>query len=191
MISKDLEDLNVVRIKLVSEAKPFDYKPISSPNEALKKVKEVFAEYDREYFRVLNLDAKGRIININIVSQGDLNSSVVHPREVFKSSILSNAAAMICFHNHPSGELTPSKEDFDITERLNLCGKLLGIYVLDHIIVAPYNDIWYSIRENQPHIFNSNKELDSIISTNIGEAQEKESLLEKAPTTSKEKEYER
>lgn len=62
---------------------------------------------------------------------------------------------------------------------------------LEGLNVAPYNDIWYSIRENQPHIFNSNKELDSIISTNIGEAQEKESLLEKVPRTSKEKEWER
>ncbi len=85
---------------------------------------------------VLLLDRKNRVIGINTVSVGSLSSAVVHPREVFKPAILSNAAALIFGHNHPSGDPAPSPEDRVLTKRLVEGGKLLGIQVLDHIIVG-------------------------------------------------------
>ncbi len=84
---------------------------------------------------------------MNIVSQGTLNSTVVSPREVFKSSILSNAAGIIALHNHPSGNPTPSREDYETTKRLKECGDLLDIPLIDHVIVAAGGDKSYSFRE--------------------------------------------
>lgn len=93
---------------------------------------------DRENFVVLLLDTKNKVIGINTVSIGTLNSSLVHPREVFKPAILASAAALILAHNHPSGDPKPSREDIEVTKRLIEAGGLLGIQVLDHIIVGDY-----------------------------------------------------
>jgi len=82
------------------------------------------------------LDTKHKVIGINTVSIGNLNSCLVHPREVFKPAILSNTAAIILGHNHPSGDTKPSNEDIEITRRIAEAGKLLSISVLDHIIVG-------------------------------------------------------
>ena len=84
----------------------------------------------------LHLDAKNRILCFELISLGSLNQSVVHPREVFKSALLSSAAAMILIHNHPSGDPSPSPEDLKITQRLKEAGELLGIKVLDHLVVG-------------------------------------------------------
>ena len=94
---------------------------------------------DREYFVCLMLDGKNRISAIHTVSQGSLNQSIVHPRETFKAAILANAASIILAHNHPTGDLTPSREDLEVTRRLKEAGDLLGIKVLDHIIVDTDN----------------------------------------------------
>jgi DNA repair protein RadC len=106
------------------------------------------ATYDREVFAVMNLKTNGQIINLNICSMGTLDASMVSPREVFKSSILSNAASFIAIHNHPSGSLQPSQEDRDVTRRLIECGDLLNIKMLDHIIVAGESAHVYSFREH-------------------------------------------
>jgi DNA repair protein RadC len=82
------------------------------------------------------LDAKHRLIGINIVSIGSLSLSIVHPREVFKALILMNAAAWICAHNHPSADVTPSREDLALTKRLREAADLLGITLLDHLILG-------------------------------------------------------
>lgn len=87
-------------------------------------------------FEVLLLDTKGNIISSENISVGDLCSSVVHPRETFKSAIKRSAAAIIFVHNHPSGDPTPSNEDIAITKRLIEAGNILGISVLDHIIIG-------------------------------------------------------
>jgi DNA repair protein RadC len=94
------------------------------------------ARLDREAFVVLLLDQKNRVTGVHVVSVGSLNASLVHPREVFKTAILGNAAAVIVLHNHPSGDPTPSREDHEITHRLRLCGDTLGIPLLDHVVVA-------------------------------------------------------
>jgi DNA repair protein RadC len=90
----------------------------------------------KENFLTLHLDGKNRIIAIDKVAIGSLNQAVVHPREVFKSAVLSSAAAVLLIHNHPSGDPQPSAEDIRITRRLKECGDLLGINVLDHIVIG-------------------------------------------------------
>lgn len=102
----------------------------------MRAIADELKTYDREIFAILNLKANGQIINMNICSVGTLNASLVSPREVFKSAILSNAAAFIAIHNHPSGSLEPSAEDYEVTKRLKECGELLDIKMLDHLIVA-------------------------------------------------------
>ena len=92
---------------------------------------------DREIFVVLHLDVRNRIVAHEITSIGSQTASLVHPREVFKSAILKGACSIILAHNHPSGDPSPSKDDVDLTHRLVEAGRLIGIDVLDHIIIAP------------------------------------------------------
>lgn len=92
-------------------------------------------EMPQEHFVVVCLDTQNVPASVRVVTTGLLNSSLVHPREVFNVAILSNAASIICVHNHPSGDADPSPEDLDITEQLVNAGRLLGIPVRDHIIV--------------------------------------------------------
>jgi DNA repair protein RadC len=91
---------------------------------------------DREHFVIIMLDTRNKLIGLHTVSIGTLNANLIHPREVFKAPIISNAASIILGHNHPSGDLEPSKEDYDVTDRLKKSGELLGIRILDHIIVS-------------------------------------------------------
>jgi len=102
-------------------------------------------EIDREQLLVCCLDTKNHPLNIHVVSVGSLNASIVHPREVFKVAVLSNAASIILYHNHPSGDPAPSTEDYNATERIKACGKLMGIELIDHVILG--DDIYYSMRE--------------------------------------------
>lgn len=90
----------------------------------------------QEYFGVLCLDSQNRVSHASVVSVGLLNSSLVHPREVFMRAILSNAASIILGHNHPSGDLSPSPEDREVTEQMVAAGRLLGIPVRDHVILG-------------------------------------------------------
>jgi DNA repair protein RadC len=116
---------------------------ISSAKDVYNYLKENISKLDREYFFVIHLDTKGKIISVEIVSIGNLNSTVVHPREVFKTAILNNTHAIILAHNHPSGDPSPSKEDLAITERLISSGELLGIEVKDHVILG--KDLYFSV----------------------------------------------
>jgi DNA repair protein RadC len=103
---------------------------------AAKALRPFFEGLDREQFLVCCLDAKHAIIGVNVVSIGTLTLSVVHPREVFKPAILLNTHSIICAHNHPSGDPSPSPEDRQLTARLRQAGELLGITLLDHIILG-------------------------------------------------------
>jgi DNA repair protein RadC len=89
-----------------------------------------------EIFKVLLLTSSNQIFRDLTITEGILNSSVVHPREVFRIAITESAAAIILMHNHPSGNPEPSKEDIKITEQIVQAGKIVGIKVLDHIIIA-------------------------------------------------------
>lgn len=108
----------VVRCQLVREG--------SAPAERL----------DREHFVVVLVNTKNCLVGVSTISIGTLNSSLVHPRELFKPAILAGAAAVILCHNHPSGDPTPSAEDVALTQRLREAGRLLGIEALDHVILG-------------------------------------------------------
>ena len=90
---------------------------------------------------------------MNIVSVGTINSALVNPREIFKSSILSNACAIIAVHNHPSGNIMPSREDVNITKRLKMSGAILGIDLLDHIIIGGTSGEMYSFKSKRKDLF--------------------------------------
>lgn len=94
------------------------------------------AQETKEEFWALHLDTKNRIVCAEQVSVGSLNASIVHPREVLKSALLSSAAAIVFVHNHPSQQTDPSREDLELTKRLKECCDLLGIRCLDHVIVC-------------------------------------------------------
>ncbi len=111
-------------------------KPVQSPEEAVASMQEKLRGKKREHFYILCLDTRNRVNNKRQISIGNLDSSIVHPREVFKDAISSLAASVIFVHNHPSGDLEPSSEDVNLTKRLVEAGELLGIPVLDHIIVS-------------------------------------------------------
>ena len=118
-----------------------------SPEEAYNAIKTItnVQEEAQEVFGILILNTKHKIVAVHEISRGTLNGSMVHPREVFKTAVLHNAAAIICFHNHPSGDPKPSKEDIEITKRLVEAGEILGIGILDHIIVG--DDRYVSLKE--------------------------------------------
>lgn len=109
---------------------------IKSPDDVAVLLMEELRWLDREYFKVLSLNTKNRLLAVDTVSIGHLSGSLVHPREVFKNPIKRSAAAVILAHNHPSGDPAPSRDDTEVTKRLWEAGKLLGIDVLDHVIIG-------------------------------------------------------
>ena len=96
---------------------------------------------------VVNLTSQLQVINANICSVGTLTYTAAHPREIFKSAILSNASCCLILHNHPSGNLEPSEQDLDMTRRMVSAGKILGIDVVDHVIIGANEMDYVSLRE--------------------------------------------
>lgn len=115
-------------------------------DEDVSNLMSFLKEEDRENFYILHLNAKNIILGKELISVGSLTNSIIHPREVFKGAILNNSASIICVHNHPSGDPTPSGEDIQITRRLQKSGELLGIKILDHIIIG--RDNYYSFEHS-------------------------------------------
>jgi DNA repair protein RadC len=114
----------------------------------IRKLIESQGQPDREQFCVILLNSKNEIIGLNIVSTGDLSSAKVHPREVLKPAILSNSAAMILCHNHPSGNLSPSPEDIEITTVIVQASKIMGIQVHEHLIISMHDDRYFSFADH-------------------------------------------
>ncbi|RII26088.1 MAG: hypothetical protein CXR30_17160 [Geobacter sp.] len=112
------------------------FERFTSPRQVFDYFHHEFRDSRKEYFLTLLLDGKNRIIRRVQVSEGSLNQSIVHPREVFSPAVKESAAAMILVHNHPTGDPTPSSEDIAVTRRLREAGEIMGIKVLDHIIVG-------------------------------------------------------
>ncbi|HGH7179271.1 TPA: DNA repair protein RadC [Bacillus luti] len=138
--------VNIVSLRLVKESSLlYKERSVRSPEDGYKLLKQFLEDADREHFIVVSLDTKNQPVAINICHIGSLNASIVHPREVMKSAILSNAASIIVGHNHPSGKVEPSKEDIEVTKRLVEAGKIIGIDVLDHIIVG--DETFTSLKE--------------------------------------------
>ncbi len=123
------------------------------PGVALRTPADVFHHFHprlrhatQERFFVVLLDARHRVIRHELVSQGTLTASLVHPREVFRPALQDAAAALVLVHNHPSGDPTPSREDREVTDRLFRAGEILGVPVLDHVVVAERG--YTSLRES-------------------------------------------
>ena len=118
---------------------------ILSPEDGANYVMEDMRFLTQEHFVAVYLNTKNQVIHKQTIFVGSLNASIVHPREVFREGIKRSAASLICFHNHPSGNPTPSQEDIEVTRRLVECGKLLGIDVLDHIVIG--DNTYVSLKE--------------------------------------------
>ncbi len=119
---------------------------VSSPREVAYLFIEKMRYFKKEFFKVLLLNTKNEIIMIDEVSVGNLNSAIVHPREVFTNAVRKSASSVILVHNHPSGNPNPSSEDVETTKRLVEAGRILGIEVLDHLIIG--DGEYFSLRES-------------------------------------------
>jgi DNA repair protein RadC len=112
---------------------------IRSPQDVSTYLMEDLRYLQKEHFVCLFLNTKNHVIGQETLSMGSLNASIVHPREVFRAAIKRSSASIICVHNHPSGDPTPSPEDIQMTARLVEAGQIIGIEVLDHIILGDQN----------------------------------------------------
>jgi DNA repair protein RadC len=139
-----------MRLKILAIREPNGLS-LLSPQHAANAM-SVEAKADRECFWVLHLSSNHRVIDKELVAIGTINSTLIHPREVFKKAIVSSAVTIITVHNHPSGNLAPSPEDEVLWKRLDRAGKLIGIATLDHLIVGPAGG-YYSQRENSGRSF--------------------------------------
>lgn len=124
-----------------------DRPQLRTPRGVAEYLLPQFGSRPVEQFGVLSLDTKHRVLRASILSVGTLNASIVHPREVFREAVAAGAAALVLFHNHPSGDPEPSDDDVRLTERLAAAGVLMGIQVLDHVILADVK--YYSFREHR------------------------------------------
>lgn len=120
----------------VAMAPPAERPVIRTPDDVRALVMEEYRHLDREHFGVLLLNTKHQVLADERISVGTLNSSNVHPREVFKNAIRRSAAALVLVHNHPSGDPTPSRQDIELTGRLVEAGSIIGIEILDHVIIG-------------------------------------------------------
>ncbi len=130
--------------RLAASARP-GTPAFSSPREVAAYLKEELRYYKKEYFKIILLNTKNQLISLEDVSVGSLNSSIVHPREIFNPCVKKSAAAVILVHNHPSGDPSPSREDLEVTKRLVEAGKIIGIKVLDHMIIGESS--YFSFKE--------------------------------------------
>lgn len=134
--------LQLARMLSVSTDSPTT---IRSPQDVFDLVKWQLMHLKHEEFRVLFLNTKNHVIANEVLSQGSLNASIVHPREIFRQSVKRSSASIICVHNHPSSDPSPSPEDISLTARLVEAGSILGIEVLDHIVTG--HECFVSMKE--------------------------------------------
>lgn len=123
----------------------------TNPEVIFKDNRHLFKNKKQEYFYCLYLDNKNKLIERKLLFMGTLNRSVVHPREIFKEAYLLSASKFVCMHNHPSGDLKPSNEDIEFTKNLIAIGRMQGIPMMDHVIIA--DDGYYSFYDNMNNLF--------------------------------------
>ena len=133
-------------IRIVSQECPEERPHISSPSDAAQYLMPKLRHLEHEYFGVLCLNTKNRILANKIISEGSLTCSVVHPREVLDAAIVNHAASILVYHNHPSGDPCPSEEDKGLTSVLNESCKIMGIPLLDHVVIG--DGRYYSFKEH-------------------------------------------
>lgn len=161
---EELYGLDQVTIQLVKEKTVLSDYAVTSPKDAVDFVKEYLKYSDREIACVVNFNTKGQPLNLHVVSIGDLSSAYVSPVNTVKSAILSNAAGSIFFHCHPSGDCTPSKNDIQVTSRLDAAFELMGIQLLDSIIVGCNTGEWTSLRTNGAFEFSESESVRNFMS---------------------------
>ncbi|MGG7076450.1 RadC family protein [Clostridium sardiniense] len=122
-----------------------EFKRITSPREVANMLYGEMGASNQEVLKLIILNTKNEVVKIKDVFKGSLNSSLVHPREIFNEAIRSSAASIIICHNHPSGDPTPSSEDIKVTTRINKSGEIIGIKLIDHIIIGRNN--YVSLKE--------------------------------------------
>lgn len=204
-MENEKQGIQLVKIKMVDDAFLDLGERVTGTKKAfqagLKTIAKEVGSFDREVLFALNLNNKNQIINANIVTMGTINSSLFSPRDIFKSAILSNASRVILYHNHPSGDLTPSLADIQSTKRAIEAGKYLGIEVLDHIISNQKGEM-LSLREEADSQFLSFDEIENLTIREIKEevsisenysideiSEPKPSNLEKFQLLSRRKDY--
>ena len=162
---KNISINNLIKIKGIGEVKAIELvasielgkriflkektnkKELTSPKEIYKYTKYLFHDKKQEYFYALYFNNKQQLLNAKLLFIGTINQSITHPREVFKEAYLLSASSIICLHNHPSNDTTPSKADITFTKALIEIGKIQNIPILDHIIVG--DDNYYSFYEHK------------------------------------------
>ena len=171
-MENEKQGIQLVKIKMVDDAFLDLGEHVGGTKQAfqagLKTIAKEVGSFDREVLFALNLNNKNQIINANIVTMGTINSSLFSPRDIFKSAILSNAVRVILYHNHPSGDLTPSIADIQSTQRAIEAGKYIGIEVLDHIISNQKGEM-LSLREEAESQFLSFDEIENLTIREIRE----------------------
>lgn len=146
---KETYQLKEVRIRLEEGKGFYSDRKITSAQDAVMVMQRELSTYDREVVCIVNLTTTNRPICFNLVSVGNINSSIVDIMNLLKSCILTNAASFIMLHNHPSGDVSsPSREDIEVTGRVILAGALFGIPCIDHVIIAGGGKEYYSMREH-------------------------------------------
>ncbi|KAA9023129.1 RadC family protein [Niallia endozanthoxylica] len=135
--AKAIQVLAAVEIgRRISNLHHDDRYVIRSPEDGAKYVMNDMRFLSQEHFVTLYLNTKNQVLHKKTIFIGSLNASIVHPREIYKEALRRSAASIVCAHNHPSGDPTPSREDIEVTRRISECGKILGIELLDHLIIG-------------------------------------------------------
>lgn len=151
----ELYGLKQVSVRLrLQEAEPlYSTEAITDSDRAVQVMSDAMADLDREYCCVVSLDARKRPISYSVVSIGDTSSAQIPIQNLFKAAILQNSSSLICLHNHPAGSLEPSRADQEVTKRMVEAGRIIGIPIIDHIIVAGGTGLHTSIRNTNPELF--------------------------------------
>lgn len=132
----------------ISQEKVGERKQIVSPNDVFKIIKKEFFGKSTEHLYLLTLDTRRKLISKDLISVGTLNETLVHSREIYRVAVSKNASSIILAHNHPSGDLTPSDEDIDVTKRVAAAGEIIGISLIDHVIVSDSDFVSIKARVN-------------------------------------------
>lgn len=136
-VKMESKQINIVSLQMIkTDTLSYLNRRITSPEDATEIMKTFIGNSDREHLILICMNSKNEPTHIQTISIGSINKSVIHPREIFKTAILSNANSIMIGHNHPSGDVTPSPEDVNVTERLMLISEIMGILFYDHIVFS-------------------------------------------------------
>lgn len=177
-MAKKQNELKNVAVRLVEQPSFLSDEKISGPEDAVRILGKELKDYDREVLCVVNLNTKNRPINASVVSMGIVDGALAHPREIMKTAILSNAARILLLHNHISGDVTPSRQDIQLTDRLQKVCEMIGIPLADHVIVGGKQ--YFSFQEKSILPMETIRYTDSLDEIKIGKskvAEEKSSVI--------------